>query len=357
MKLFPDRTKIQELGDGCFHPISHNNNMMVVRYILSTYIIIMHAGVLAGIDIPGMGYARMAVGGFFALSGFLLFASFQKRPSLRHYISRRGRRILPPYIFIVVLCWLCLWTVSSLDISGYFLNGQTWGYLAANLSFMNFLQPSLPGVFDDPRFLSNAVNGSLWTMKGEWACYLSIPLVFKWVTSMPRHRGGIVLMALIAASIIIDFILTEITPVSAHPLAPIIAKQFSGLVVFFYTGALINLYLPLFMKYKWVIFWISLLSVILLIDTAICHYVILPLAVSSLTIFISLVGNWGAKISRHDNVSYDMYLFHFPLIQLFIYFGLSTYLPGYMFVIISILASYLLGMASWNLIGKKFMAK
>lgn len=108
-----------------FHPISHENNMMVMRYVLSIYVILGHIAVLTGKEIPWVGTPIMAVGGFFALSGFLLFTSFQKRPTLKHYISRRARRILPPYILIVILCTISLWSVSSFSIVEYIQSKDT----------------------------------------------------------------------------------------------------------------------------------------------------------------------------------------------------------------------------------------
>lgn len=72
-----------------------------------------------------------------------------------------------------MLCALSLWTVSSLGIGEYF--SRTWlKYVGFNLAFLNFVQQSLPGVFEGHKF--DAVNGALWTLKIEVMFYAVVPV-------------------------------------------------------------------------------------------------------------------------------------------------------------------------------------
>lgn len=345
-----------ELNNQPFHHVSHCNNMDVVRYYLSIYVLISHAVVLGGLDV-WLPYSTVsAVGGFFALSGFLLFASFQRRPTWRHYISRRARRILPPYMLIVVVCAVLLVAVSSLPWQQYYSDSGFWKYLAANIGFMNFLHPDLPGVFQGPEYYTSAVNGSLWTMKGEWACYLSVPFVFGAIKRWPRY-GGAILGSIIVASLACAAGCYHFLDTTGKGIFGVIGKQFGHLLVYFYVGAFINYYLPLLLKYKWYILPVSLM-LILGGDYIPGYYLaIQPIATSTLVLWVSMVGSWGARLSRHDNVSYDIYLFHFPVIQLLVWGGVSKTVNPWVFILISLGLTTALAFVSWNLVGRRFAPK
>ena len=113
--------------------------MDLVRYYLALSVLIAHFNYLTGFDIPWPTSSFTGVGGFFALSGFLVFGSFLKKRSVKIYLERRARRILPPYFFIVLLCAIGLVAVSDLSFSDYFQSEQWRKYMLANLSFLNFI--------------------------------------------------------------------------------------------------------------------------------------------------------------------------------------------------------------------------
>lgn len=299
------------------HHIPFPNNMGIVRYILAFAVVFAHFNSLTGSRVYFPVSSYEAVGGFFALSGFLMYASYHRRPGIRGYVKARALRLLPAYVLIVVLAGFLLGGVSSLSLGEYFTSLKFWKYLLANLTFMNFLEPTLPGVFGN--CVIPAVNGSLWTMKVEWALYLSVPLFFY----MLRRFGGrpiIWFSGIILFAISYRFFFTYLFSLTENELYQILGRQFLGQMSYFYIGALCYHLLPTFLRYKWPL----LVGVILLFSLSIIlpgdYYSILvqPFAVSIAAIWFSIIGKWGTWEGKRDNISYNIYLCHFPVIQTYV---------------------------------------
>ena len=340
------------------HKLSRrNNNMDAVRYLLATSVIIAHINVLCGFDIPWPMTSFTGVAGFFTMSGFLIYRSYLSNGSTWRFIRSRALRILPAYFFIVLLCAFALGAVSQLSWADYFCNPQWVKYVVSNLLFVNFLEPSLPGVFDTPRFVSPAVNGSLWTMKIEWCLYLSVPIV-AWL--LRRLRGvrffgpAAMCVTVIALSLIYRYIFSLMYEATGKGIYEILSRQFFGQLSYFYIGVLIYFRFDLFMRCRYVL--LGVLVVLYALSSHIPGYEIFvrPFVIGGLVMLLSMIGRWGSYISQHDNVSYDMYLFHFPIIQLAVWLGLPALGPWLSGALI-LLATVILSCVSWNLIGRRFM--
>lgn len=154
------------------------NNLDCLRLVFASIVFLFHLSVLS--LVPALAFfarylsADVAVKSFFVISGLLIYRSYTRSSSLASYLEKRVRRIYPAYFTIVVLAALALFPMSSLPPWHYFGAGF-WKYLAANLVFLNFLAPALPGVFAGNDIA--AVNGALWTLKIEVAFYLSVPII------------------------------------------------------------------------------------------------------------------------------------------------------------------------------------
>ncbi len=339
----------------CLPAISRCNNMNVVRYYLAISVLIAHYNLLTGHSIPWPTSSYTAVGGFFALSGYLMFHSYIKQNDLRAYITNRVRRLLPPYVFIVVICAIGLVTVSSLPATEYFRNSGFIKYLAANLTFMNFLHPTLPGVFEGRAFFNPAVNGSLWTMKIEWLLYLSVPAIY-YLYKRFRWNNTTTFVTIIALSVAYRLLFYHMYINTGNITYSILSRQFFGQLCYFYTGVIVYFHFDNFLKYKWRILIICIIAAMILQKAPYYSITLQPFVDAILTLWISLVGSWGYKLGKHDNISYDIYLFHYPIIQVCVWAGISNATETLSFTVIAVL-TIILSILSWKLVGSRFVKK
>lgn len=91
------------------------------------------------------------------------------------------------YSGVVIFCALFFCVFSSFSVREYFTSGELIKYLIANLTGMNFLCHTLPGVFNGA-----VINGSLWTIKIEVGFYIFLPL-FIYSAGLRKPRGYIYL--------------------------------------------------------------------------------------------------------------------------------------------------------------------
>ena len=120
MKLISDKSQELIKGDNCFD---------IIRYYLSFIVVFAHFSILSGANnFNWITSSGEAVSGFFILSGFLVYYSFLKKPQLNDYIKKRARRILPPYIFIVFLCFIGGLFLSTMTVSEDVYKRQGKGY-------------------------------------------------------------------------------------------------------------------------------------------------------------------------------------------------------------------------------------
>lgn len=325
--------------------------MNVVRYYLCLCIIMNHFNVLCQSSLPALPRIFGGVGSFFTISGFLMFYSFEKHRSLKGYINRRLRRILPPYVFIVIFAAFGLSVISTLSFSDYFTDWQLYKYLICNLTFLNFLEPSLPGVFDSGLNYISAVNGSLWTMKGEVICYFFVPFVFAFINKHSKYVFQILTaLIVICFSLYLEFTIYCLD--MPESIVNIIAKQFR-MFTFFFIGAILNLCLGYIRKYKWNILIIVLGLMFIAETDNILHLIIRPFTDSVLVIWFSMIGSWGNFMSGRNIVSYEMYLFHFPIIQVLVALGLICNLWLALFFAIGLTIG--LAFFSWKFVDKPIL--
>lgn len=316
-----------------------DNNIGAVRYLLALAVLVAHFNLIGGYDLPFPVSSYQGVCGFFTLSGFLIFKSYSHTPGWR-YLYRRGARILPSYLTVVLLATLALATVSTLTVSEYFSSGQTWRYLLANMAFLNWIQPSLPGVFTDG--VTEAVNASLWTMKIEWALYLTVPLT-AWLIIDRGYRAWIVIGVTYVLSVAYRWTFWALYADTGDSLYEVLSRQFFGQMTYFYIGALAYCYFSRIRR------WLPMIGIAGLIVMSAAYmganvsrlyrFGVNPLALAAIVLSLCFAGHWGRLASRIEDCSYEIYLFHFPVVQLLSHSSAAT-LPAPVLLAVAVTATW-----------------
>ena len=319
------------------------NNFDLLRFLLAGTVVLFHAAVLSGSG-PLRAALRFANGhyavlGFFAISGYVVSLSWQRLQSAPEFFQRRARRVLPGYLAVVLFCWAAGGAVSTLPLLDYWTNGETWRYLLANLSFLQFLAPTLPGVFQSNPVMA-AVNGSLWSIRAELFCYLLMPLLAVW-----WRPAGLLACCLVTALWLVQW--------EAKPLW--VTQTKIGIVdpiACFAVGVLMTR-----AKARRLACWGCAGAIVLAFSSTFSPLTLLePMAVAAIVlaaaVSLPFLGNWPML----GNLSYGMYLWHFPLIQWLGGAGWASRSP-WLFLAATIGGTLALAMLSWHLVEKRFLAR
>lgn len=161
-----------------------DNNFNLIRMIAASGVLVSHAFPIAlgtGSSQPferatGLTLGWICVAIFFAISGFLITRSFDRKSHIENWLAARIARLFPGLVVVSLLIALIYGPVfTRLPLGEYFSQRQTYSYVPRNVTLVS-LQYGLPGVFQDHPY-PIAINGSLWTLVHEVACYFGVLLV------------------------------------------------------------------------------------------------------------------------------------------------------------------------------------
>jgi len=329
------------------------NNFDFLRFFFALVVAARHINVLAGINIFDFIAPLPSIAVFFCISGFLTPASYIKSASIKEFYKKRARRILPPYLLVVFSCAIFLSVISEYSLREYFINPHFFKYLFANLTFLNFLEPSLPGVFNGDTFFNSAVNGSLWTLKVEVGFYIVLPILLYFAFKIKRKY--LLLLIIYVLSILYRYILIDLSAQPGLEMLRPFAHQLPGFMSFFACGIAFYFYFDFFVKHKNWFFWIGF--VLFVLEKIVGWGLIFtPFALASM-VFAFAYSFKGKKLNnfgKYGDPSYGIFLYHYPIIQLAIYFGFFEHYNNYLVSGAILLLVIVLGFLSFHSYEKKF---
>jgi peptidoglycan/LPS O-acetylase OafA/YrhL len=326
------------------------NNFDGVRIALALIVVFAHLAALT--QAADFKYfevifdSNFAVKGFFAISGFLVTKSYLSSGSTLEYAEKRLRRIYPAYTTAIVLCLVIGFFATTLNTSDFLKSPQTLKYILANLTFLNFLQPTLPGVFETNP--TQALNGALWTIKIEVMLYFCIPALIYFFKRVGSSTTTVVIFFLSVAWVYFLHLNT------AEAKGEEIARQFPGQLSYFALGAFFAVNEKAIANIR-VIALVSLLA-LFMTNNPLAKLVINPIAYSSIVIYLSIAAFKSLNLGKYGDISYGIYLYHFPIIQALIFLG-AFEANVWIGLTATFVITLITALASWHLIEKKLLKR
>ena len=291
-----------------------DNNFNLIRMIAASGVLISHAFPITlgdGANEPFEGSTGLTLGFicvaiFFAISGFLITRSFDRKSRIENWISARIARLFPGLIVVSLLIALVYGPLfTTLSIGEYFRQAQTYLYVLRNVMLVS-LQYGLPGVFASQP-LPIAINGSLWTLVHEVACYVGV-LLLGIVGALVSRKAFVVACLLYAGAYIASGL-----PGIAEQLHPKIASLrllsypfFIGMVFYVWRDRI---------ALNWGLAAGLALAAAMLRFTPLFEPAFLA-AISYLTFVVAyLPGGAVREYNRLGDYSYGMYVYAFPIQQ------------------------------------------
>ncbi len=334
------------------------NRFDALRLAFASFVVVYHIVALAALDVAGgielaaSHFADLGVKGFFVISGALVFGSFQRSADLRVYFSKRVRRLLPAYIVIVTLPTVAAAILTLINGASPSDLSSITAYFGANIIFLNFLHPELPGFFDANRF--EAVNGALWTIKIEVMFYAVLPLIGVIIARLKKDRALYFLLFLYIAGEFWRIIFLSLADTSGVELLTQVARQLPGQMAYFASGV------ALWILRKDLQIHIDRAGVVgaALVAFSMAPYldVLRPAGIAALIAFAAWAPGPKMTVTRWGDLSYGVYITHFPIIQILIAFGVFELSP-ILGVALAVSFVFLSALAMWRWIERPWLRK
>jgi len=278
---------------------------------------------------------------FFALSGFLVAGSLERAKSLFVFFGLRVFRILPALTVEVLLSALILGPLmTEFSLEAYLTDPAFRAYF---LNILGEIHYHLPGLFiHNP---TTAVNGQLWTVPFELACYVLLGAL----ACVDAYRRGwllIVIFGVLQSLQVFNTIYRFNPNFNGAGGSTIVLCFLAGLLLYRYRG--------------WIVYSAPLALAALVLAMAsieipnAIRFAALPMAY--LTVYLGLRNPKPDKILMSGDYSYGLYLYGYPVQQ-----AVIMLFPGmrqwYWNILISLPIAATVAVLSWHLIEKPVLSR
>lgn len=275
----------------------------------------------------------------FSMSGFLISASFERSKDKKEFFTKRVLRMYPEL-------WVC--TIVNLAVV------CVLAYKLLDKSILVWLGTQIFGIAYTPSclktFATGSVNGALWTIFTELQLYIVLGIIYNWIKKFDKKKWVGFLGFLALCNVLADFISNN----SGGAVAKIIERFFLTYSLWFFIGVFC------YVKREYMIPLLKKLIIPLLILYVLCKFlpINIPGYYANITIGILLPlivigGGYSLPAIRIPcDLTYEIFLYHWIVLNIIIHFDLITKWSWGMSLIMLITITFALAWLSWHFVGK-----
>lgn len=345
------------------------NNFDLIRLLAAAQVLFVHAAWhldVISFESPVLQVLERLPGVpiFFFVSGLLISRSFETNSGLEDYARNRGFRIFPAL-------WVCFaLSVLSVALTGYFRTADISfeSAMAWIVAQMTIYQPYSPAFMDG--YGVGNLNGSLWTVTVELQFYVLVPFLYFMLRRLPKSWFNPVLLVLIAFFMLVNVFAQRIWAAEFQGTFDFARKLLSTTFLPWVYMFLIGIWVQRnfeavrdFVQGKWqvplfLLLYIGVSSV--MVDSTktlglpggrslgLVGNRIDPVSYLALVMLVMAVAynapNLAQKILQRNDISYGVYIYHMPVVNLLIALGIMGTVGS---LLVAIIFSLVLGICSW----------
>lgn len=293
---------------------------------------------------------------FFFVSGFLISKSYESNSRIAEYARNRALRIYPA----LVVCTLL--SLASVFATGY-LASQAWSlphltaWILGQITVFQFYPPNFMRGFG-----SGTLNGSLWTVTVELQFYVLIPIIYGILACFAKtlRNCNAVLVAMILLLVIPNVVFHKMMLDEQFSNSLVSKLVHASFLPWFYMFLLGVLAQKNFMKIHGFVRGravpiICVYGAIAFVTVHYCgwptgneiHPALFPLLAVTV---LSLAYTWPTlcdRILHKNDISYGVYIYHMPVINIMMFYGLISNL-GY--AALSLALTFAVAACSWFIV-------
>jgi len=326
-----------------------NNGYDLLRYLAAGFTILAHfswkLGEFSEVSVPLLSKILDAalyfnpIVIFFSISGYLIASSVDKSKDLKDFFTKRILRLYPEYWMSAFVTFISLVIIVPHLI---------------DRNILYWLGTQIVGISNTPiplrTYGAGAINGSLWSVMVQIQLYIVLGFLHKYLKKLNTWQWIVILTVSLGANIASEILVNNVSGFTVK----IIGKIFIPYLIWFLTGAFVyykrNQMIPFLKKAVFPLLIAYVFIKVIGIQTPGYYQESLPGVLCSL-IFIG-GGYLISKIHFKVDLTYGMFLYHWPVLNVIIHYDLVNKLHWVWCLLIMTAATLVLAFLSWKFINQ-----